>query len=361
MERLNYLQDAMKSNSVDLVVLAPGGYLNWLAALSPHSDERPFLVLVSQTKVGVLVPQLEAQGLKAKTSYPLYAWHDATGPDAALVQLLKDLGGSDAKVLALDEAMRADHAGLVRKFLPNANQLFMGESLGALRMRKSESEYQLLKQNALVADAAMRKAWAQMHVGMGENDVAQIIADSFAHSGARSLFRIVASGANGAMPHYMAGESVLRPGDPVVMDIGGRMHGYCSDMTRMASIGAPSPELVEVHGIVEEAVQAAMAAARPGVAARDVDAAARQVIARAGYGAYFNHRVGHGLGQEVHEAPYLTGTADTVLEEGMVFSIEPGIYLPDRFGVRLEEIVILRADGPEILSELPRDIHVVEN
>ena len=144
----------------------------------------------------------------------------------------------------------------------------------------------------------------------------------------------------------------------MVIDIGGRKDGFPSDMTRMAVIGHAPEGYEKVHAIVERALCAALAAARPGVRAMDVDAAARNVIAEAGYGEYFVHRLGHGLGIEVHEPPYLTSTSETVLDEGMVFSIEPGIYLPGRFGLRLEDIVILRADGPEILSSLPRTLHV---
>ena len=140
-----------------------------------------------------------------------------------------------------------------------------------------------------------------------------------------------------------------------MMDIGGGLGGYSSDITRVAVLGTPPEEFEEIHAVVERAVQAAIAAARPGATAKDVDAAARGVITEAGYGEHFLHRTGHGLGIEVHEPPYLTSTSETPLEPGMVFSIEPGIYLQGRFGVRLEDIVILREDGPEILSELPRD------
>ena len=143
------------------------------------------------------------------------------------------------------------------------------------------------------------------------------------------------------------------------MDIGGGKDGYSSDITRMAVMGTPPKSFIEIHAIVEAAVQAAMAAARPGVKAHVVDDAARGVITDAGYGEYFMHRTGHGMGIEIHETPYITASSQTVLEEGMVFSIEPGIYLPERFGIRLEDIVILRADGLEILSDLPRDVEVI--
>jgi len=143
------------------------------------------------------------------------------------------------------------------------------------------------------------------------------------------------------------------------MDIGGGMDGYSSDITRMALIGEAPDGYQEIHDVVERAVQAAMAAARPGVRAHVVDDAARGVITDAGYGEYFVHRTGHGMGVEIHETPYITASSQTVLDEGMVFSIEPGIYLPGRFGLRLEDIVILRADGPEIFSELHRDARII--
>jgi len=169
----------------------------------------------------------------------------------------------------------------------------------------------------------------------------------------------IGAGKNGAFPHHHTSDTVLKDGDAVVVDLGGGKDGYVSDITRMMFLGDPTPEYLKIHQIVDNAVSAALKAARPGVLAKDVDAAARKVIADAGYGDYFVHRLGHGLGSEVHEQPYLSASSNTVLEAGMVFSIEPGIYLPGEFGVRLEEIVILRPDGPEILSQLPRDLVVI--
>ena len=178
-------------------------------------------------------------------------------------------------------------------------------------------------------------------------------------AGAKPLFTIVGAGPNGAFPHHQTGETVLKSGDAIVMDIGAGMEGYSSDITRMAVMGTAPEGYDEIHAIVNAAVEAALAAAKPGVRAHVVDDAARGVITEAGYGAFFVHRTGHGLGTEVHEPPYITASSQTVLDEGMVFSIEPGIYMPGRFGLRLEEIVILRQDGPEILSDLPRDVHVI--
>jgi len=200
-----------------------------------------------------------------------------------------------------------------------------------------------------------------MTPGMTETQVANVVSESFTAQGVKTLFTIVGTGSNGAFPHHQTGEAVLNNGDAVVMDIGGGMDGYSSDITRMALIGEAPDGYREIHDIVERAVQAAMAAARPGVRAHVVDDAARGVITDAGYGEYFVHRTGHGMGVEIHETPYITASSQTVLDDGMVFSIEPGIYLPGRFGLRLEDIVILRADGPEIFSELPRDAHIIAN
>ena len=265
-----------------------------------------------------------------------------------------------AKSIVLDETMRADFAGLAQDALPDAKRQFTATTVGALRMRKDADEYGKLKRNAVSADTAMQAAWAAMKIGMSETQVADIIHDSFASQEVKPLFAIVGAGGNGAFPHHHTGETTLKGGDAVVMDIGGGKDGYSSDMTRMAVMGTPPEGYLEIHAIVEAAVQAAMAAARPGVKAHVVDDAARGVITDAGYGDYFMHRTGHGMGVEIHETPYITASSQTVLEEGMVFSIEPGIYLPGRFGIRLEDIVILRADGPEILSDLPRDLRVID-
>jgi len=189
-----------------------------------------------------------------------------------------------------------------------------------------------------------------------QRELADIVNASFASEGASTLFAIIGTGGNGAYPHHATGDTVIREGDAIVIDIGARKGDFSSDITRMAILGEPPEDYAKVHAVVEAAVQAGLAAARPGVAASAVDQAARGVITAAGYGEYFLHRTGHGMGLEGHEQPFLTETSETILAPGMVFSIEPGIYLNGRFGVRLEEIVVLREDGPEILSELPREV-----
>jgi Xaa-Pro dipeptidase len=174
------------------------------------------------------------------------------------------------------------------------------------------------------------------------------------HDDAR--FWIVASGPNAASPHHEPGDRVLEAGDAVVIDFGGSLDGYCSDTTRTFVVGEPSDELVRVHGVVADAQAAGRAAVRPGVTAESVDRAARRAIEDAGYGEYFVHRLGHGIGLDVHEDPYLVDGNGQTLEPGMAFSIEPGIYLPGRLGVRIEDICLCTEDGVETLNESPREL-----
>jgi Xaa-Pro aminopeptidase len=359
-KRLAALREKMSQTGTDLVAVAPGSHMDWLLGFHPHPDERPCLLLVGPEHECFLMPALNAEGSREHTDIEFHMWDDAEGPNAALAGALRAAGAAGAKRVVLDETMRADFALLLLDDLPGAKHAFTGDTLGLLRMRKDAGEYAKLKMNAAIADRAMEAAFAAIRPGMTEAELAQVVKDHFASEGAVPAFWIVGAGPNGAFPHHQSGERKLAEGDAIVIDIGARKAGFPSDITRMAVVGRPPEGYGQVHAIVERAVAAALKAARPGVKAKEVDAAARKVIADAGYGEYFVHRTGHGMGIDGHEPPYITSTSETVLEEGMVFSIEPGIYLPGRFGVRLEEIVILRADGPEILSSLPRDLYVAK-
>ena len=359
MDRFTKLRAKMDDEGIDLVVLGPGAHLGWLTGVRPHADERALLFCVTANHAAFLMPSLEVEGVRRQTDLPFFEWADADGPEGALMKMLDSFGVENAQSIAIDETMRADHAGLIQDHLINARRQFCESTLSALRARKDADEYAKLKNNARLADQAMQAAWGAMQAGMTESDVAAVVRESFKAADATPLFTIVGAGANGAMPHYKTGDAILTEGDAVVMDIGAGREGFSSDITRMAVIGSAPEGYEQVHAIVEAAVQAAMATARPGVAAHEVDKAARSVITDAGYGEYFMHRLGHGMGVEVHEPPYISASSQVVLDENMVFSIEPGIYLPGRFGLRLEDIVILRADGPEILSGLSRELRVI--
>jgi Xaa-Pro aminopeptidase len=350
----------MKMNSVDLIALGPGTHMNWLLGFNPFPDERPCMLLVGQEKEAFLMPSVNAEGVREQTKIPMHCWNDEIGPEQALKEALSDTDTIAAKHIAIDEAMRSHFALLLLESLSNPTYEFTGSTVGALRMRKDQDEFVNLKENALIDDRAMLAGFAAIKEGVSEIEIGEAINKHFISEGAKPQFCIVGSGPNGAFPHHHTGNRKVKKGDAVLIDIGGRKGTFPSDMTRMSVLGHPPEGYLEIHAIVERAVKAALSAARPGVMAKDVDTAARSVITEAGYGEFFVHRTGHGLGIDIHEPPYITATSEVVLDEGMVFSIEPGIYLQGRFGVRLEEIVILRTDGPEILSDLTRELNLIK-
>lgn len=354
-QRLARLRQRMAETGTDLVVLGPSSHLVWLAGLRPHGDERPVMLLVSAKSAAMLMPALNADSQRPLTSVPFFTWADADGPKAALADLFKSLALPAKRLdVVLDETMRADFALLVLDTLGDVERHFTQATVGALRAVKDEAEYGALKRNALINDKVMRAAFEALRPGITEDELAAIIRDGYKSHGARTEFISVCFGEDGAFPHHTSGSRALRPDDAVLLDIGGRSEGYPSDMTRVGTFGQAPEEFDAVWSIVDRAVEAALAAAKPGNPAKAVDQAAREVITAAGYGDRFPHRTGHGLGIDVHEEPYMTGTSERPIEVGNVFSIEPGIYLPGHFGIRLEEIVIVREHGAEILSELPR-------
>lgn len=352
--RLANLRARMAETGTDLVVIGPSSHMLYLADLSPHGDERPVLLMVSPTFAGFLIPALNVDSARQHTDLPFFPWADADGPDAALKDLLAATGVPASPSIVLDETMRTDFALLVLDALPGARRRFTQDTVGYLRSRKDDAEYDALKKSAVLNDAAMAAGFAALRPGITEYEVATVIRDFYKAHGATTEFCSVCFGPNGAFPHHHTGDTRLKDRDAVLIDTGGRIHGYPSDMTRVGYFGSKPQGFEEIHAILDRAVTAAIAAARPGVPASAVDKAARDVITEAGYGPNFLHRTGHGLGIDVHETPYITATSPTVLEKGMVFSIEPGIYLQGRFGLRLEEIVIIRNGKAEILSEMPR-------
>ena len=350
----------MKVNKVDLIALGPGTHMKWLLGFNPFPEERPCMLLIGQEKEAFLMPSVNAEGVREQTKIPMHCWNDEIGPEQALKEALSDTDTIAAKHIAIDEAMRSHFALLLLESLSNPTYEFTASTVGTLRMRKDQDEFVNLKENALIDDRAMQAGFAAIKEGVSELEIGEVINKHFISEGAKPQFCIVGSGPNGAFPHHHTGNRKVKKGDAILIDIGGRKGTFPSDMTRMSVLGHPPEGYLEIHAIVERAVKAALSAARPGVMAKDVDAAARSVITEAGYGEFFVHRTGHGLGIDIHEPPYITATSEVVLDEGMVFSIEPGIYLQGRFGVRLEEIVILRTDGPEILSELTRELNLIK-
>ena len=229
------------------------------------------------------------------------------------------------------------------------------------RMVKTKDEVDLMRQSSRLNDLVIERAIARVADGATENDVADAYRRAALEMGAEgeSFSSLICFGANCAEPHHDTDDTRLRKGDSVILDVGLLLNGYCSDMTRTVFYGEPSEEAKRVYDVVLEANRAGRAAVRPGVPLRDVDLAARRVIEDAGYGEYFIHRTGHGIGLEVHEFPDVSSASEAVCQPGMIFSVEPGVYLPGRFGVRIEDLVAVTEDGCETLNEKSKEMRVI--
>ncbi|QUJ76805.1 M24 family metallopeptidase [Sulfitobacter albidus] len=358
--RLSRLRARMAETDTDLVAVGPGSHMQWLLGLNPHGDERPVMALVTADHAGVLMPLLNADAARAQCAdVPFFTWSDADGPQAALKELLTAVNATGAGLrVVLDEMMRTDFSFLLLDHLTQpVHHRFTDDTVGALRAEKDAEEHRLLRESARLNDTAFDMAFGALRTGMSEIALRDLIVAHYKANGAEPAFCIVAFGANSAFPHHHPGNDTLVPEMAVLIDTGCRLNGYPSDMTRCAWYGeTPAPEFTQVAEVVERAVQAAQAAARPDTLCSAVDHAARQVITDAGYGAAFSHRTGHGLGVDVHEPPYIAANSTTPLAQGNVFSIEPGIYLKDAFGIRLEDVVYLHADRAEPLSGMARTV-----
>jgi Xaa-Pro aminopeptidase len=358
-ERVERARNRMAECGVDLLAVPPSDDLRYLVGFSPTPDERACMLLLGRDDAVFLVPSLNAaQSREALPTLRFVEWADEAGPETALREAIGPFAA--ARRTAVSATMRADFLLLLQSALSGSDFASADPVVGELRMRKDEGELATLQASAATADAAMTAALGACAAGVRERDVAEAAAAAFRTAGADEVsFTSVASGPNAAFPHHHSGERELRPGDAVTIDLGGLLGGYASDLTRVAHVGQLSERYRLVHETVEQAVQAALAAARPGATCADVDRAAREVIDRAGFGPYFVHRTGHGLGLTGHEPPSIMAGEQRELEPRMVFSIEPGIYLPGEFGVRLEEIVVTTESGCRILSTLERGVVTV--
>jgi Xaa-Pro aminopeptidase len=350
-ERLANMQARMEETGIDLAAIGPTANMRYLLGFTPHADERLCLLLVSRQAVRMVVPTLNREEVAAHTDVELIAWADADGPKAALRQALASWPSSHS--LAVDGPMRADFLLYLQAVVMPDNAMPADSMLAPLRQHKSLEEIEALARAAAQADRAMQAAVNACRPGVTEAQVAWAVEAAFRQDGAEAVnFTLIASGPNGAYPHHHSNERRLEKGDAIIIDIGATLDGYKSDITRMVHLGQPSAEFLKAYSAVLEANQRARAAVRPGVTAGEIDRIARSALETAGYGPYFTHRTGHGIGLEGHEPPWITAGDTAVLEEGMAFSIEPGVYLAGKFGVRIEDIVVVTQSGVRTLTGL---------
>jgi Xaa-Pro dipeptidase len=363
-DRIARLAGQAAKAGADAVIVSPGADLRYLLGHSVASHERlTCLVVDPEGTARLLVPQLERPGWDGTPvedlGLDISTWLDGEDPYAAVAHLLRP----NARVLSVDNYLPAMHALGLQGAVPGSELTLAGPAISELRMRKDAEEVAALAAVGAAIDRVQRRIDEWLIPGRTEHEVAADIAAALVEEGHEAAdFVIVASGPNGASPHHEASDRIIGAGEPVVIDIGGPSPaGYYSDCTRTYVTGPAAPDdVAEVHGIVRAAQAAGVAAAVVGASCESVDAAARQVIVEAGYGEHFITRTGHGIGLEVHEDPYMVRGNARRLEPGMAFSVEPGVYLPGRFGVRIEDIVVVTVDGPVRMNACPTDLIVLD-
>ncbi|WP_219418786.1 M24 family metallopeptidase [Pseudonocardia nigra] len=364
-DRIRRAGEVAATHDTEVLLVTPGTDLRYLTGHGGESHERlTCLVLPAaghRAPPALVVPKLEAPGLAglplAELGVEVVTWTDGEDP----YLLVSDLAGGPSR-MAVADSMPAAHVFGLRDAFPDVAQALAGPVVRELRMRKDAAEVAELRAAGAAIDRVHARVGECLRPGRTEAQVAADITAAILEEGhTEAAFVIVGSGPNGASPHHDVSERVIEAGDVVVVDIGGPLpSGYNSDCTRTYAVGSePSASVREAYAVLQDAQERAVAAARPGASAEQVDAAARQPITAAGLGERFVHRTGHGIGLDVHEEPYIVGGNALPLEPGMAFSVEPGIYLDGEWGARIEDIVVLTDDGCERLNNRPRDLVVV--
>ena len=365
--RLDAAAAAARDNGIDALLLTPGADLRYLVGYAAIPLERlTCLVVPAEGEPVLVVPRLEHAAAEASGAAAVVkvATHEETDDAFTMTAtIVRDAIGREPGTVAVADRMWAEHVLRFRDTMGEAQQVTAGSVLRALRLRKTGDEIDCLRRAAQAIDRVHSRMGEWLRPGRTEAEVGRDIAEAIVAEGHRTVnFVIVGSGPNGASPHHDTSDRVIERGDPVVVDIGGTMpDGYCSDCTRTyVAGGRPDDEFARYYAVLLEAQKRACDAVRPGVTAESVDASARDVIAAAGYGDFFLHRTGHGIGLEEHEEPWIVAGNETVLEPGMTFSIEPGIYLAGRHGARIEDIVAVTAGGVERLDTIDRELVVLD-
>ena len=361
-ERIEALAGQMAQKGMDWVALNPGPSLRYLTGLNFHLMERPVVVLVSSTRrVKVILPELEqlkVAQLPTDAEIVLFGDDPATW-QGVFEQALSDIPSNPLRVGVEPTGLRFLELEFLRKALPNAEFVDGTSALAELRMRKGEEELKAMRQAAIIAQNALLNTLQTVKPGQSELQIsAELMVQLFrAGSEAELPFApIVSTGPNTANPHASPTDRVLQEGEMLLIDWGASFGGYFSDITRTFFCGEPNAEMKRIASLVESANAAARLGGRSGMPAGEVDQLARGVITQGGYGEYFTHRTGHGLGMEAHEPPYIYQGNPLVLDPGMVFTIEPGIYLPGKYGVRIEDDIVVEQAGFRSLTDLPRGV-----
>jgi Xaa-Pro aminopeptidase len=352
--RLQNVHQSMVTWGIDTLVLTPGAAMRYLSGFREEGFERLLALIVPDDRECLFItPALNAQQVRQNPAgiSDIRVWDDGHGWEDCLKDVAFDLD-LNIGIVGVDENMTARFLLKMQDLLPTALFKSAGQIFTECRIQKDQGELASLQHAGEISDRATIAAHAATSTGVSEMEIALAIDNAIALEGASNSFdSIVATGPNSALPHHSPGSRKCREGDIITLDFGARFDGYCGDITRVVSLGPADDEAHKVYDVVYRAHQAARDAARPGSTAHAVDMAARSVIVDAGYGEFFIHRTGHGIGLDDHEEPNIVSGSHQKLKPGMCFSIEPGIYLPGNFGVRLENIYTITNDGCRSFNE----------
>lgn len=363
--RLDKLYHALQHADLDAVVLNPGPTLTYLTGLHFHLMERPVVILFAPGQPpAVVLPELEKPKL-SHLPYPAQAFPYGENPaewESVFSKAIQALGLDGKRIGVEPRAMRLLEFSYLKAGAPESDYPDASAALASLRICKDADEIARMRRAVKIAQDALEATIPLIKIGMTEKELSNELVTRLLKHGSEPempFSPIVSSGPNSANPHASPSERKLQAGDLLVVDWGAAYDGYISDLTRTFAVGDVDAEYQKIHKIVQEANAAGRAAGKPGVPCANVDRAARKVIEDAGYGMYFTHRTGHGIGMEGHEDPYMRGDNMQLLEPGMAYTVEPGIYLTDRNGVRIEDNVVITESGAESLSDMLREFRVV--
>jgi Xaa-Pro aminopeptidase len=361
-DRLVAATRGAREQGIDALFITPGADLRYLTGYDATPLERlTCLVITPDMDPVLLVPELEELAALASPAgvagLSIHTYREGDDPFQVIARWLPR-----AQVIGVDDRMWASKALAFQAHFPQAKMMLAGSVIQPLRMRKSTQEISFLREAAAAIDRVHREVPNVLGAGRTEREIAADIGEAILAAGhVRVDFIIVGSGPNGASPHHDVSDRLVRHGDAIVVDIGGMMpSGYRSDCTRMYTVGEPSPEFCAAYDTLRHAQQQGVDQVRPGRTCSQLDAVPRSILEDAGLGEAFIHRTGHGIGLETHEEPYLVTGNDVIVEQGMTFSVEPGVYLPGKFGMRIEDIVLVTESGFESLNQCPRELIQVD-
>lgn len=360
-KRLARCQEIMVENSLDALALNPGPNLSYLTGLEFHLMERPVVgIFLPEDEPLLILPELE-MGKLSDLPYPMrpypYTEDRSTWP-RAFENALQGAGLEEATIGIIPRRLRVLELRYLQNAAPAADVMGVQNPLSALRIIKDDGEVQSMQTAVEIAECAFQSLQSEIKAGITEKELSRLLISHLLEAGsdpALPFSPIVSFASNSANPHAAPTDRPLQPGQAALIDWGANHDGYCSDITRMLRLGKADQEFEHIARVVREANRMGRALVKPGAVCADIDQGVRKVIEGAGYGKYFIHRTGHGLGREAHEEPYISADDHTTLKSGMTFTIEPGIYLPGRWGVRLEDDVVVTENGCRSLSQLPRD------